>query len=150
MHPPCWRRAVLAGMLLLVARTAAGQEAAATREIAGLVARYDSVWNRKDTAAIRRLLAPEYQYFTSRGGVWSRDEVLGLAGSPTYVLRRARRSEIVVTQRPPVAVVTSRWEGEGSYRGNAFSPHHRRRSRCVPSNPARLRLVTLRLRGVSL
>lgn len=80
MHPPCWRRAVLAGMLLLVARTAAGQEAAATREIAGLVARYDSVWNRKDTAAIRRLLAPEYQYFTSRGGVWSRDEVLGLAG----------------------------------------------------------------------
>jgi hypothetical protein len=44
-------------------------EADATASVAALVAQYDSAWNRRDTAAVSRLLAPGYQYFTSQGDV---------------------------------------------------------------------------------
>ncbi len=39
---------------------------------------------------------------------------------PGYVLERAHRSELVVTPSGTVAVVSSRWEGQGSYRGERF------------------------------
>ena len=57
------------------------------------VARYDSAWNRKDSAAVSRLLAPDYQYFTSRGGISKRSESLTFLSSKDYVLdaRSARR-----------------------------------------------------------
>jgi hypothetical protein len=58
--------------LLLPPKSVPGQDHVQAAEIVGLVARYDSIWNRQDTVALRRLLAPEYQYFTSGGCVWSR------------------------------------------------------------------------------
>jgi hypothetical protein len=106
-------------------RIAQAQDAGQSADVARLVARYDSSWNRQDTLDLGRLLAPEYQYFTSRGGVWSRADLFRLVGSPSYVLEHARRSEIVVTRRPPAAVVSSRWEGRGSYRGKPFTDDQR-------------------------
>jgi hypothetical protein len=106
-------------------RIAQGQEHGQAAEIVTLVARYDSSWNRQDTVALSRLLAPEYQYFTSRGGVWSRAELFRLVGSPSYVLQQARRSEVAVTGRPPAAVVSSRWQGHGTYRGKSFTDDQR-------------------------
>ena len=111
--------------LLLGSQVAQGQAYDREAEIATLIAEYDSSWNRQDTVALSRLLAPEYQYFTSRGRVWSRAELLRLVGSPSYVLKRARRSEIAVTRRPPAAVVSSRWQGHGSYEGKAFTDDQR-------------------------
>jgi Domain of unknown function (DUF4440) len=109
------------GSLLLTPSMAAGQAAArAADQIASLVARYDSSWNRKDTAGVSRLLAPRYQYFTSLGAVRARAPVLEFLGSPEYVLKRAQRSEVVVTQTGPVAVVSSRWRGHGTYKGKRF------------------------------
>jgi hypothetical protein len=88
--------------LVLAPRSAQGQDHGRAAEIVTLVARYDSSWNRQDTVALSRLLAPEYQYFTSRGRVWSRAELLRLVGSPSYVLQQARRSEVAVSGgRPP-------------------------------------------------
>ena len=95
------------------------------RHIEDVVARYDGAWNHRDTSEVSRLLAPTYQYFTSRGGVTSRDETLALLSAPDYVLEHARRSEVAVSLSGPVAVVSSRWQGHGTYRGEAFKDDQR-------------------------
>jgi ketosteroid isomerase-like protein len=93
--------------------------------VTSLVARYDSAWNRRDSAAVSRLLAPDYQYFTSRGGISNRSESLTFLSSKDYVLDQAKRTEVSVTVSGPVAVVSSRWQGQGSYRGEAFKDDQR-------------------------
>jgi hypothetical protein len=95
------------------------------REVEAFVARYDSAWNRRDTSAVSRLLAPRYQYFTSRGGVSSRAETLAMLSAPDYRLEHAKRSEIAVSLSGPVAVVSSRWVGRGTYRGQLFNDDQR-------------------------
>jgi hypothetical protein len=100
-------------------------EADATVSVAALVAQYDSAWNRRDTAAVSRLLAPGYQYFTSRGDVSSRTETMKFLSAPDYVLEQAKRSEMRVVLSGPVAVVSSRWQGQGSYRRAAFRDDQR-------------------------
>lgn len=94
-------------------------------QVEALVAKYDTAWNHGDTATVSRLLAPRYQYFTSRGGVSSRAETIGFLSAPDYVLERAKRSEVAVSLSGPVAVVSSRWQGEGTYRGEAFQDDQR-------------------------
>jgi len=100
-------------------------ESQVTAHVATLVAQYDSAWNRRDTITVSRLLAPRYQYFTSRGGVSSRAQTMGFLTAPDYVLERGKRSELSVSLSDPVAVVSSRWQGEGSYRGEAFKDDQR-------------------------
>jgi TMEM175 potassium channel family protein len=95
------------------------------KEIEALVARYDSAWNQRDTSAVSRLLAPQYQYFTSRGGVSSRAETMAMLSAPDYRLEHAKRSEIAVSLSSPVAVVSSRWQGHGTYRGQPFKDDQR-------------------------
>jgi hypothetical protein len=94
-------------------------------KVEAYVAHYDSVWNQRDTSAISRLLAPQYQYFTSRGGVSSRAETMAMLSDPDYRLEHANRSEIAVSWSGPVAVVSSRWEGQGTYRGQPFKDDQR-------------------------
>jgi hypothetical protein len=109
------------GCPLLTPPLAEGQRAAAAADqVASIVAQFDSSWNRKDTAGVSRWLAPRYQYFTSLGAVSSRARVLEFLGSPEYVLEHAQRSEIAVTHTGPVAVVSSRWQGRGTYKGKRF------------------------------
>jgi hypothetical protein len=93
--------------------------------VPALVAQYDSAWNQRDTSAVSRLLAPQYQYFTSRGGVSSRAETLAMLSDPDYRLEHAKRSELAVSLSGPVAVVSSRWVGHGTYRGEAFKDDQR-------------------------
>jgi ketosteroid isomerase-like protein len=92
----------------------------AADSVSTMVSVYDRAWNSRDTSAVQRILAPDYQYFTSRGGVASRAEALAMLASPEYVLTRARRSEVSVRMTEAVAVVASRWQGEGKYRGERF------------------------------
>jgi ketosteroid isomerase-like protein len=94
-------------------------------EVASLVTRYDSAWNRKDTLAAGRLMAPEYRYFSSLGGVRPRAAMLEFLGSPDYHLRRADRSELQITRSGPVVVVSSRWKGQGTYQGKRFADDQR-------------------------
>jgi ketosteroid isomerase-like protein len=112
------------GVALLTPPLAKGQSTAA-QQVATLVAQYDSGWNRKDTVAVSRLLAPHYQYFTSRGDVSSRARVMDMLGSPDYFLERAERSEVVVSHTGAVAVVSSRWQGQGTYKGSRFTDDQR-------------------------
>ena len=113
--------ALVLSCLLLTPPLAEGQRAArGADEVASVVAQFDSSWNRKDTVGVGRLLAERYQYFTSLGAVRSRAPVLEFLGSPEYVLEHAQRSEIAVTLTGPVAVVSSRWQGRGTYKGRRF------------------------------
>jgi S-formylglutathione hydrolase len=93
--------------------------------VEALVRQYDSAWNRRDTSAVGRLLAPAYQYFSSRGEVSSRAETMAFLRSPEYRLEHAERSEIAVALSGPVAVVSSRWRGRGTYRREAFRDDQR-------------------------
>ena len=99
---------------------AAQADVPAVEQLTRLVARYDGAWNRRDSQTVNMLLAPNYQYFTSRGGISSRAETLRFLSDPGYRLERAQRSEVAVTLSGAVAVVASRWQGSGSYRGAAF------------------------------
>lgn len=109
------------GCLLLTPPLAEGQRAGrGADQVAAVVAQYDSSWNRKDTVGVSRWLAPRYQYFTSLGAVNSRAPVLEFLGSPEYVLEQAERSEIAITRTGPVAVVSSRWQGHGTYKSKRF------------------------------
>jgi hypothetical protein len=94
-------------------------------KVEAYMARYDSAWSRQDTSAVNRILAPQYQYFTSRGAVSSRAESMAMLSDPGYRLERASRSEITVTLSGPVAVVSSRWQGRGTYRGEHFKDDQR-------------------------
>jgi hypothetical protein len=103
----------------------AQDESPLTAQVGALVAQYDSAWNHRDTSAVSRLLAPRYQYFTSRGGVSSRAETIAFLSAPDYLLDDAKRSGVTVSLSGPVAVVSSRWQGHGTYRGEVFKDDQR-------------------------
>jgi hypothetical protein len=111
---------VLAGALGFAPASSSAQVAPASphadsAQVAAVVAAYDSLWARKDTAAARRLMSPRYQYFTSTGAVQARDQVIEFLARPDYRLDYVRRSEVAVTLDGPAAVVSSRWVGKGSW-----------------------------------
>ena len=83
--------------------------------IVRVLAAYDSAWARKDTAAVRRIMSPRYQYFSSLGGVNTLDETLEFLARPDYRLDYVQRSEVAVTIDGAAAVVSSRWVGRGSW-----------------------------------
>jgi Domain of unknown function (DUF4440) len=116
---------VLVSLGVLTTRSTAQQRAGIGDSVLALVAKYDRAWLSRDTTAVRLVLAPEYQYFTSRGAVESRADALAILRAPEYVLDQGARSELDVRIAGPVAVVTSRWKGQGSFRGAKFSDDQR-------------------------
>jgi len=81
------------------------------------IAAYDSAWLAKDAAVVERIVLPDYRYFTSQGGLDDRSAMLGFLADTSYALTSSRRTEMQLTFAGPVARVSSRWEGEGRYRG---------------------------------
>jgi hypothetical protein len=94
-------------------------------KVGNAIATYDSAWKQRDTSTVSSLLAPEYRYFTSRGGVSSRAETLAMLSSSDYRLEQAKRSELQVWFSDQVAIVSSRWTGRGTYRGQRFNDDQR-------------------------
>jgi ketosteroid isomerase-like protein len=125
MNAPNALAVLLGSIVLLPVALQAQTDSRAAMEITALVASYDSSWNSQDTVGVGRLLAPGYQYFTSRGDLTSRAATMSFLASPDYVLARAKRSELAVTRSGPVAVVSSRWQGEGTFRGERFTDDQR-------------------------
>jgi ketosteroid isomerase-like protein len=112
--------------LFVLARPATAQRAGSgVDSVAALVTAYDRAWNSRDTATVRHILAPDYQYFTSRGGVESGEAAVEILASPEYQLQQASRSEVAVRLTGPVAVVSSRWKGRGTYRRERFTDDQR-------------------------
>ena len=82
------------------------------------IATSDSAWAAKDVAGVDQVLAPEYTYFTSNGGLSDRAASLEFLTDTAYHLTRSERTEVQVTISGAVARISSRWQGEGMYRGD--------------------------------
>ena len=106
---------------LLPTPASAGQES----EVIEFVKKYDIAWDQKDGAAIERMLAPNYVYFTSKGAVTQRQALLDELLSPNYTLTFAQRNEVNVYMTQGTAVVSSRWRGQGSFNGKDFHDDQR-------------------------
>ena len=77
---------------------------------------YDAGWNRKDRDGVSQLLADDYVYFSSTGGLTDRKKTLEFLVSPDYKLTFVERSEItVLSASDRVTVVSSRWKGRGTF-----------------------------------
>ena len=95
-------------------------------QVLTVVREYDAAWLRKDAEVVASLLADEFAYFSSTGGVRSREWLLeDLLGHPEYELNRAERGELDVILHGSTAVVSSRWRGVGSYAGQPVDDDQR-------------------------
>jgi ketosteroid isomerase-like protein len=90
------------------------------------VTEYDGAWNKKDAAAVGRMLADDYVYFTSTGGLTTRKSTLDFLASPDYKLAFVERSEIkLISRSENIAIVSSRWKGRGTYRKEEINDDQR-------------------------
>ena len=86
---------------------------------------YDDAWMKKDVRALDRLLAPDYVYFSSLGGVTDLKKTRETVASPDYRLERGQRSEIHTYRVGTTVVVSTRWQGAGVYQGKPFNDDQR-------------------------
>jgi ketosteroid isomerase-like protein len=110
---------------LCLCLTAVAADNRGDRQIKDLVQRYDSAWLKKDVAAVQRILAPEYVYFSSEGKVNDRKSTFQFLQKDSYKLDRSERSEIEIHRTGATAVVSSRWIGTGSYEGKPINDNQR-------------------------
>ncbi|HWA14924.1 MAG TPA: nuclear transport factor 2 family protein [Gemmatimonadales bacterium] len=97
---------------------AAGADQSA--DIQRLTAQLDSAWNARDTATVAQLMSPAYAYFSSRGDVVPREAFLQFLSEPTYRLDFVERSDVEPRFDGSTALVSTRWRGRGSWKGEAF------------------------------
>jgi hypothetical protein len=95
------------------------------QEVIDVINRFDDGWKNKNLKEVDSTLAPGYIYFTQSGGLFSRDGVVKTAGSDEYKLDSVWRHAIDVTLYENTAIVSSRWEGKGMYRGVPFNEDQR-------------------------
>jgi ketosteroid isomerase-like protein len=119
--------ALLVAALGILGSAAPGTNAPSSTNdrLVDFVRNYDKAWNRKDVPSVEHSLAADYVYFTSKGDVWSRQRTLDLLRSPKYILTSAERSEIEVHLTGKTAIVSSRWQGQGSFDGEEFRDDQR-------------------------
>lgn len=80
---------------------------------------YDTAWKKKDVQGVSRILAADYQYFTSDGKLTDKKRTLEFLGSPDYKLTFVERTEVsfisMLSRDRRVAILSSRWKGRGTY-----------------------------------
>lgn len=86
---------------------------------------YDDAWNGRKNNVVDSLYAPGYRYFTSVGGVSSRARNLEILAADYYKLISANRTEIDITIDGNTAIVSSRWQGDGLWKGQPFKDNQR-------------------------
>ena len=117
---------LLAFVLCLAVRPTQAQDTATdSAAVLHAVAAFDAAVTAKDTATAGRWLAADYRYFTSTGAVWSRAQLLKLFAAPAYRVEGALRSELEPRITGNTAVVSSRWQGHGTYPGGRFDDDQR-------------------------
>lgn len=108
-----------------LASPAMAAESAADPGIAAAIKTYDETWDRKDLPGLEAVLAPEYVYFSSKGGVLTRQQWLDRLSSTTYRLDSTERSEVDAHVSGTAAVVGTRWRGHGTSKGKPFRDDQR-------------------------
>jgi len=94
-------------------------------EVIETLKKYDAAWNKKDSAAVGKILADNYIYFTSNGGTTSRQATLDFLVSPKYVIKSAERSEIKTFRSAKTVIVSSRWKGNLTYNSEEINDDQR-------------------------
>jgi hypothetical protein len=94
-------------------------------EVIAVIQRFDEGWRHKNLLTVDSTLAPAYIYFTQSGGLFSRDSVVQTAGSPAYTLDTMSRREFEVELHGNTAIVSTRWQGRGLYKGVPFDEDQR-------------------------
>lgn len=118
----------LFGWLVLLAIPAGAQavDNFRTSEVRDVLNEYDKAWNRKDINAVRDILDDDYVYFSSVGTLTTRKASLEFLAKPDYKLTFVKRSEHKVHSHDGnVAVVSSRWQGKGSWSGGEINDDQR-------------------------
>lgn len=101
------------------------QPALTSEEVIAVIKRFDEGWRNKELKSVDAVLAPSYIYFTQSGGTFSRANLVETAGSPEYTLERMNRLEYHVQLYENTAVVSTRWQGKGVYKGVPFDEDQR-------------------------
>ena len=86
---------------------------------------YDDAWNTKKDKVVDSLYASQYRYFTSVGGVSSRARNLEILAADYYKLIAAKRTEVDIAIDGNIAIVSSRWQGNGMWQGAPFNDNQR-------------------------
>jgi hypothetical protein len=94
-------------------------------EVMDFLKRYDEAWNLKQNKVVDSLYAPYYKYFTSVGGISSRARNLEILAADYYKLISANRTEIDIVIDGNTAIVSSRWQGNGLWKGEPFNDNQR-------------------------
>lgn len=94
-------------------------------EVLAFLNAYDAAWNNKNDKTVDSLYASQYRYFTSVGGVSSRARNLEILAAEYYHLTAAERTEIDIAIDGNVAIVSSRWKGNGVWQGEPFNDNQR-------------------------
>ena len=100
---------------LLNVHSQTSKQVASNADVLQVLKRYDEAWNKKDSAAVDKILAPNYVYFNSEGGITTRKGTLDFLVSPKYKLTFVERTEIETYASGDTVVVSSRWKGKGMY-----------------------------------
>lgn len=96
-----------------------------TESVLQTLKKYDDAWNKKDAKTVGEIIAPEYVYFSSLGGLSNRQESLDFLVSPKYILTFVERSEIKTFRNGDTFVVSSRWKGKGNYNDEEINDDQR-------------------------
>ena len=96
-----------------------------TEEVIAVIKRFDEAWRTKNLQGVDSVLSPAYIYFTQSGGTFSRSNLVETAGSQDYTLEKMDRHEYHVKLFENTAVVSTRWQGKGSYMGTPFDEDQR-------------------------
>lgn len=108
-------------VLLLAALAACTPTGASpSDDIRTITAQLDSAWNARDTVTVGRMMSSAYAYYSSRGDVIPRAGFMAFLTEPSYKLDFVERSEVEPRFDGNTAVVSTRWRGRGSYKGEAF------------------------------
>jgi ketosteroid isomerase-like protein len=91
-----------------------------------LMTAWQDAWFTKNGHAIAEMMADDYVYVAPNGAVMDRATILGVVDDPTYALTGGAHTETVVSMLGEgAAMVRRRWQGSGTYRGQAFVEDHR-------------------------
>jgi hypothetical protein len=111
--------------LIILCSSCKREQAITEQEVINTLKKFDDGWDNKNMSDVDKVLSPHYIYFTQSGTLFNRDSVVATAGENSYTLKNVSRSEIEVTITGNTAVVSSRWKGEGAYRGTSFNEDQR-------------------------
>lgn len=100
-------------------------ETISKEEVLAFLNTYDDAWNTKKNTVVDSLYASQYKYFTSVGGISSRVRNLEILAADYYKIISAKRTEIDISIDGNTAIVSSRWQGNGIWKGEPFNDNQR-------------------------